>query len=166
MLLQQDQRSNEIQHGEIPTFLKGHTALSSPSPLFPSGRQPPRRCGSGPACGQARSCSMQGAAAAASSAAVAEPEPAPEPAPALADWQEEMIDAHRFLFSLTLSRHRVHSSRLKRTQQHLSSSSTSKCAFLSSGLSGTACDRPASYARRRGARSCQPGCQPHPGPLA
>lgn len=37
MLLQQDQRSNEIQHGEIPTFLKGHTALSSPSPLFPLG---------------------------------------------------------------------------------------------------------------------------------
>lgn len=73
LLLQQHQRSNEIQHSEIPTFLKGHTALSlPPSPPFPSGRQPPRRIGSGPACGQARICSMQGAVAA--FAAVAEPE--------------------------------------------------------------------------------------------
>lgn len=73
-------RSNEICHGEIPTFLIEHTATPIHPLFLPLGRQRVCWVAAGqPAVGLQldRSCSMQGAAA----AAVAEPEPAPAPAP-------------------------------------------------------------------------------------
>lgn len=119
LLLLQHQRSNEIQHGEIPTFLKGHIALSTLSP-FPSGR--PTASPSWDWTSLRSSPQLQHAGC--SSCCCCFLLPSLSLSLSLRTrprWQENMIDAHCFLFSPTLSWHRVHSSRLKRTQQHLSS---------------------------------------------
>lgn len=165
----QHQRSNEIQRGEIPTFLKEHTAL--PLPPFSSGHQPPAGWERWRASLRS-GCSMQGvgAAAAAAAAAVAEALPAPVPSPALAG--EDMIDAHRFPL-------------LPRSQPAqgpgpLYYPPQKNPAALQLQLQAPRAHSipPAGVARRvidplrmRGAwgaaRSCQPGCQrPSPGPPA
>lgn len=78
----QHRRPNEIQHGEIPTFLIEHTAPPSPLPFW---RRRLAFC----------SCSMQGAA-------VAEPEPEACALRPHLHWQGDMIGTSIFFLFLLL----------------------------------------------------------------